>query len=95
MSAVTEQLRLAEARVTVECRADGTQILRSPTRLADHNALPSDWLLYWNAHAPNRTVFAERRQTPDWLMSRSSAARVTFLVSSSATMRRSVLRSKS
>ena len=61
MPALAQTLRLAEALVTIERRADGAQILRSPTELIDHKELVSDWLRYWNAHAPNRTLFAERR----------------------------------
>jgi feruloyl-CoA synthase len=54
-------LRYAPAEVTVEKRADGTMVLRSPHPLKPHPRCVGDWLKQWYERAPERTFLAERR----------------------------------
>jgi len=53
-------LRFAPARVEIERRADGSQILRSPDPLRPIARATGEWLLQWAAAAPDRTFLAER-----------------------------------
>ena len=53
-------LRFAPARVEIERRADGSQILRSPEPLRPIARATGEWLLRWAAAAPDRTFLAER-----------------------------------
>jgi feruloyl-CoA synthase len=55
------RLRYAPAEVTVEKRADGATILRSPQALKPYARAVGDWLLHWYDHAPERTFIAERK----------------------------------
>ncbi|MEO8143245.1 MAG: feruloyl-CoA synthase, partial [Betaproteobacteria bacterium] len=55
------QLRFAPAEVTVDKRADGTLVLRSPQALKPHARAVGDWLLQWYERAPDRTFLAERK----------------------------------
>jgi feruloyl-CoA synthase len=55
------RLRYAPAEVTVEKRADGATILRSPQPLKPYARAAGDWLLHWYDHAPDRTFIAERK----------------------------------
>jgi feruloyl-CoA synthase len=55
------RLRYAPAEVTVEKRADGATILRSPQPLKPYARAVGDWLLHWYDHAPDRTFIAERK----------------------------------
>ena len=55
------QLRFAPAEVTVERRADGTTILRSPQALKPYARAVGDWLVHWHERAPDRTFLAERK----------------------------------
>jgi len=54
------RLRFAPAEVTVERRADGTTILRSPRRLGPYARAVGDWLVHWAERAPGRVFLAER-----------------------------------
>src|SRR5215472_12104984 len=53
-------LRLAQARMVVERRADGAIVLRSPQKLGSHARAVGDWLVRWASEAPERTFLAER-----------------------------------
>jgi len=55
------RLRYAPAKVDVEKRADGTQVLRSPQPLGAHARAVGDWLVHWYERAPARTFLAERK----------------------------------
>jgi feruloyl-CoA synthase len=46
--------------VTVESRADGSAILRSPEPLRPFARAIGEWLVHWAAAAPDRTFLAER-----------------------------------
>jgi feruloyl-CoA synthase len=60
MSGVAPAPRFAPARVTVEQRADGSAILRSPEPLGPFARAAGEWLVQWAAAAPERTFLAER-----------------------------------
>ena len=55
------RLRYAPAEVTVEKRADGATVLRSPQALKPYARAVGDWLLHWYERAPDRTFIAERK----------------------------------
>ena len=55
------RLRYAPAEVTVEKRADGATILRSPQPLKPYARAVGDWLVHWYERAPDRTFIAERK----------------------------------
>ena len=55
------KLRYAAPEVTVDKRADGTTVLRSPQALKPYARAVGDWLLHWYEHAPERTFLAERK----------------------------------
>jgi feruloyl-CoA synthase len=59
--ALHTRLRYAPAHVTIEKRADGATILRSPLALKPHARSVGDWLLHWYERAPDRTFLAERK----------------------------------
>ena len=54
-------LRYAPARVTVEKRADGTMVVRSPEPLKPYARCVGDWLKQWYEKAPDRAFLAERK----------------------------------
>ena len=54
-------LRYAPAEVTVEKRADGAMVLRSPHPLKPYPRCVGDWLKLWYEKAPDRTFLAERK----------------------------------
>jgi feruloyl-CoA synthase len=58
-------LRFAPAEVTVEARADGTRLLRSPQPLGPYPRAVGEWLVHWNRVDPGRTFLAERAGD-DW-----------------------------
>jgi feruloyl-CoA synthase len=60
MSTVLARGRLAPARVEIETRGDGTQVLRSPVPPPDHPPTLTHHLRHWAAHAPSRVFLAER-----------------------------------
>ncbi|NIF82694.1 feruloyl-CoA synthase [Comamonas sp. Tr-654] len=66
MTSMSANVRLAEAKVEVELRADGSQVLRSPTMLGSQVRVVSDWLEQWSKSSPQRTLFAER-QNGEWV----------------------------
>jgi feruloyl-CoA synthase len=55
------RLRYAPAQVTVEKRADGALLLRSPQPLKPYARAVGDWLVHWDRHAPDRCFLAERQ----------------------------------
>src|SRR5258706_1303227 len=55
------RLRYAPAEVSVEKRADGATLLRSPQPLKPYARAVGDWLLHWYERAPERTFLAERK----------------------------------
>src|SRR5688572_28753825 len=55
-------MRLAPAKVEVEKRADGSQLLRSPQQLAPYARCVTEWLVQWSDRAPERTFLAERNK---------------------------------
>jgi len=55
------RLRYAPAEVTVEKRADGATILRTPQPLKPYARAVGDWLVHWYERAPDRTFIAERK----------------------------------
>ena len=57
--------RFAPARVEVQRRLDGSQILRSPNPLRPFARATGEWLVQWAAAAPDRTFLAER-SGDDW-----------------------------
>lgn len=57
----------APARVTVEKRADGSQILRSPVALAPCVDKVGDWLERWAKETPDRIFIAERGRDGRWV----------------------------
>jgi feruloyl-CoA synthase len=59
--ALHTRLRYAPAEVTVEKRADGATILRTPQPLKPYARAVGDWLLHWYERAPDRTFLAERK----------------------------------
>src|SRR5262245_31908826 len=60
MSGLATGPRFAPARVSVEPRADGSTILRSPDALGPYARATGEWLMQWAAAAPDRTFLAER-----------------------------------
>ncbi len=54
------RLRYAPAEVSVEQRADGSQLLRSPRQLGAHQRCAGEWLVEWAQQAPQRVFLAER-----------------------------------
>lgn len=66
MTSMSANVRLAEAKVAVELRPDGSQVLRSPTMLGSQVRVVSDWLKQWSKSSPQRTLFAER-QNGEWV----------------------------
>ncbi|MDA1118223.1 MAG: feruloyl-CoA synthase [Proteobacteria bacterium] len=54
------RLRYAPAEVSVEKRADGSQVLRSPQPLRACDRCVGEWLVKWAQQAPERVVLAER-----------------------------------
>ena len=59
--ALHTRLRYAPAEVTVEKRADGAMVLRSPQPLKPYARAVGDWLLHWYERAPDRVFLAERK----------------------------------
>jgi feruloyl-CoA synthase len=55
------RLRYAPAEVTVEKRADGATLLRSPQPLKPYARCVGEWLKQWYDMAPDRTFLAERK----------------------------------
>lgn len=51
---------LAPPSATVERRADGSFVLRSPEPLGAHARCVGDWLEHWAAHTPDAPAVAER-----------------------------------
>src|SRR5689334_1574945 len=60
-SRLHSSLRYAPPEVTVEKRADGTTVLRSPQPLKSYPRCVGDWLKQWYEKAPDRTFLAERK----------------------------------
>ncbi len=54
--------------VTVERRADGAMIVRSPNPLPSHPDAMTDWLDHWAKDAPTRVFLAERQGERHWRM---------------------------
>lgn len=54
---------LAPPQATVEHRADGSFVLRSPEPLGDHARCIGEWLDHWAAHTPELPALAERTPT--------------------------------
>ncbi|MBC7803525.1 MAG: feruloyl-CoA synthase [Candidatus Parcubacteria bacterium] len=61
MNRLHTQLRYAPAEVSVEKRADGSTVLRSPQSLKPYARAVGDWLVQWYEKAPDRTFIAERK----------------------------------
>lgn len=59
------QIRLAPPSLEVECRADGSSVLRSSDPLGNHARTVDEWILRWAKAAPERTFLAERA-AGDW-----------------------------
>jgi feruloyl-CoA synthase len=59
-------LRYAPGEVTVEKRADGGLVLRSPQPLRPYPRCVGDWLKEWYEKAPDRTFLAERNKEGGW-----------------------------
>jgi feruloyl-CoA synthase len=59
-------VRLGPAEVTVERRADGALMLRSPRVLADYPDKITERLAFWAGRAPDRTLFAQRAADGGW-----------------------------
>ncbi|MBV8032316.1 MAG: feruloyl-CoA synthase [Betaproteobacteria bacterium] len=55
------KLRFAAPEVSLEKRADGTMLLRSPRRLGTPARCVTEWLVKWSDAAPGRTFLAERK----------------------------------
>src|SRR5688572_28978771 len=60
MSDIATGPGFAPARVTIERRADGSAILRSPERLEPFARATGEWLVKWATATPDRTFLAER-----------------------------------
>jgi feruloyl-CoA synthase len=59
-------VRLGPAEVTVERRADGALILRSPRALAAYPDKITERLEFWADRTPDRTLFAQRAPAGAW-----------------------------
>jgi len=59
-------VRLAPARVELEKRADGSQLLRSPQKLGRYARCVTEWLVQWSDQAPDRVFLAERSSSGQW-----------------------------
>ena len=59
-------VKLGPQDVTVERRADGTLILRSPQPLGPYPKKLTERLEYWAAHTPDRVFMAQRDQNGGW-----------------------------
>ncbi len=55
------KLRFAPAEATLERRADGTMLLRSPHRAGKPARCVTEWLSKWSDDAPERVFLAERK----------------------------------
>jgi len=55
------KLAFAPAEVSVERRADGAIVLRSPQTLRPFARAVGDWLIEWHRRAPERVFLAERK----------------------------------
>lgn len=66
----------APARVVVERRADGSQLLRSPMQLGAYAAKLGDYLEHWADAAPDRVFLAERGADGEWVKLTYSDVRV-------------------
>ncbi|MCD6044453.1 MAG: putative Acyl-CoA synthetase (AMP-forming)/AMP-acid ligase, partial [Burkholderiales bacterium] len=53
-------MKLAPREVSLEKRADGTMLLRSPQKLGRYARCVTEWLVQWSDKAPERVFLAER-----------------------------------
>ena len=68
------KLTFGSPAVTVERRADGALIVRSPSPLGPHPDVVTDWLDHWAKVAPTRVFLAERQGERHWRMVTYGAA---------------------
>ena len=59
-------VRLGPADVVVECRSDGTILMRSPHPLPPHPQKLTERLVHWAKAAPDRVFLAQRDSVGDW-----------------------------
>ena len=59
-------MRLATPQATLEKRADGSMLLRSPQKLAPYARCVTEWLVRWSDKAPERGFLAERVASGGW-----------------------------
>jgi feruloyl-CoA synthase len=69
------KLTLGPPEVTVERRADGAMLARSPHPLGPYPRAATDWLDHWAAVAPERVFLAERQGERHWRLVTYGAAR--------------------
>jgi len=65
-TAPLRRVRLGPTEVTLERRADGALLLRSPHRLGPWPERITDWLLHWAKQAPERVLLAQRTADGGW-----------------------------
>src|SRR4051812_46152717 len=59
-------VRLGPGDVTLESRADGAMIVRSPHGLGPYPRRLTERLIHWAATAPDRTFVGERTRSGEW-----------------------------
>jgi feruloyl-CoA synthase len=59
-------MKLAAPQATLDKRADGSMLLRSPQKLAPYARCVTEWLLQWSDQAPERAFLAERTPAGPW-----------------------------
>jgi len=60
------KLKLAPRQVSLERRADGTLLLRSPQKLEQPARCVTEWLVRWALEAPERPFLCERARDGGW-----------------------------
>jgi len=59
-------MKLAAPQATLDRRADGSMLLRSPQKLGPYARCVTEWLVQWSDKAPERVFLAERAPSGSW-----------------------------